>query len=168
MSFFYSISDDDDPRRAERRPMLVFILVTLAVGAASSVFSEPGLRDWYTTLARPAFSPPNWIFAWVWTALYIMMAVAAFRVWRVTGTRSTEMAVYAAQLLFNLGWSWIFFGLHRTGAAFAEVLVLDAAVLLNTVLFFRRDRLAGVLFLPYLGWSFFVSFLADALWRLNS
>jgi tryptophan-rich sensory protein len=165
MSFLYST--DDDPRRAARRPMLAFILVTLAVGAAGSVFSEPGLRDWYAGLVHPALSPPNWIFAWVWTTLYILMAVAAWRVWRITGTRSPEMASYAVQLLLNLGWTLAFFGLHRTGAAFAEILVLDAAILFTALLFFRRDRLAGLLFLPYLGWSFFASFLGYELWRLN-
>jgi tryptophan-rich sensory protein len=165
MSLLYPT--DEDPKRAARRPMLAFILVALAVGAAGSVFSDPALRDWYVTLAHPAFSPPNWMFAWVWTALYIVMAVAAWRVWRVTGIRSPEMASYAVQLALNLGWSWLFFGLHRTGAAFAEILLLDATILVTTLLFFRRERLAGLLFLPYLGWSFFVSFLAYGLWRLN-
>jgi translocator protein len=159
--------DEDDPKRAARRPMLVFVLISLAVGAVGSVFSEPALHEWYPGLAHPALSPPNWVFAWVWTALYILMAIAAWRVWRVTGTRSTEMAAYAIQLLLNLGWSLIFFGLHKTGAALAEILLLDLAILLTTGLFFRRDRLAGLLFLPYLAWSIYASVLAHAFWRLN-
>jgi tryptophan-rich sensory protein len=168
MSFFYSTDDDEDPKQAARRPMLAFVLLTLAVGAAASAFSEPALRDWYITLAHPAFSPPNWMFAWVWTALYILTALAAWRVWRITGMRSLEIASYAIQLGLNFAWSWLFFGLHRIGAAFAEILVLDVAVLLTTALFFRRDRLAGLLFLPYLGWSIFASFLTHAIWSLNA
>jgi tryptophan-rich sensory protein len=168
MSFFYSTGDDDDPKRAARRPMLVFVLITLAVGAAGTVFSEPALRTWYVRLVHPALTPPNWIFPWVWTALYILMAVAASRVWRLTGTRSPEIAAYAVQLALNFGWSWLFFGQHRIGAAFTEILLLDVAILATTLLFFRRDRLAGLLFLPYLGWSIFASFLAYAIWSLNA
>ena len=84
-----------------------------------------------------------------------VMAVAAWRVWRVTGTRSIEMIAYAVQLALNFGWSGIFFGLHRIGAgACSEILVLDLAILATTILFFRRDRLAGLMFLPYLAWTF--------------
>ncbi len=159
MSFFYSPSDDEDPRRAARRPMLAFILVTLAVGAGASVFTEPSIPTWYAGLNHPAITPPNWIFPWVWTTLFIVMAVAAWRVWRVVGLRSIEMAVYALQLALNFGWSLIFFSLHQIAAAFAEIAVLDAAILTTTLLFFRRDRLAGLLFLPYLGWTLFASLL---------
>ena len=166
MSFFYS-SDDDDPKRAARRPMLVFLLTTLAIGAAGRVFSEPALREWYASLAHPASSPPAWLFAPVWTALYIVIAIAAWRVWRVVGSRSLEMAAYAIQLLLNLGWNWIFFGLHRLGASFAEIILLDGVILVTTILFFRRDRLAGLLVLPYLITSVFASFLTHKLWLLN-
>jgi tryptophan-rich sensory protein len=166
VSFFYS-SDDDDPKRAARRPMLVFLLTTLAIGAAGRVFSEPALREWYASLAHPASSPPAWLFAPVWTALYIVIAIAAWRVWRVVGSRSLEMAAYAIQLLLNLGWNWIFFGQHRIGAGFVMTLLLDAAIFVTTILFFRRDRLAGLLFLPYLSVSVFTSFLTHALWQLN-
>ena len=94
-----------------------FILVTLAVGAAASVFTEPTIPTWYAGLVHPAFAPPDWVFAPVWTALYVLMAVAAWRVWRVTGLeKSTEMVAYAVQLALNFGWSAIFFGLHRIGS----------------------------------------------------
>ena len=81
MSFLDSA--DDDPKRAARRPLLFFVLVTLAVGAAASVFTEPNIPGWYAGLAHPTFAPPNWVFAPVWTTLYVLMAVAAWRVWRV-------------------------------------------------------------------------------------
>ena len=166
MSFLYS-TDDDDPKRAARRPLLAFILVTLAIGAAASVFTGPQIATWYGGLAHPSFAPPNWVFAPVRTTLYGVMAVAAWRVWRIAGTRSFEMLAYAIQLAFNFGWSWIFFGLHRIGLALAEILILDLLVLITTILFFRRDGLAGLLFLPYLGWSFFAALLTQAVWILN-
>jgi translocator protein len=165
MSLLYPA--DDDPKRARQRPMLAFVLVTLFVGAGGSVFSEPALPTWYAAQVHPAITPPNWVFAPVWTTLYVVMAMAACRVWRVTGTRSLEMFAYALQLILNFGWSWIFFSLHRTLLALAEIIILDLAILITTILFFRRDRLAGLMFLPYLGWTLFASALTHAIWLLN-
>ena len=164
MSFLDSA---DDPKSAQRRPLLFFLIITGLVGAVGSVFTTPEIPTWYAALKHPAIAPPNWVFAPVWTTLYVVMAVAAWRVWRITGMRSREMIFYAAQLVLNFGWSWIFFSLHRIGLALAEIAVLDLSILVTTILFFRRDRLAGLLFLPYLGWSFFASFLTHALWILN-
>jgi translocator protein len=165
LSFLYST--DDDPKRAARRPLQAFILVTLLIGAGASVFTEPQIATWYAGLAQPSFTPPSWIFAPVWTTLYVVMAVAAWRVWRIAGTRSVEMLAYAVQLILNFAWSWVFFALHRIGLALAEILILDLAILFTTILFVRRDRLAGLIFLPYLAWSLFASLLTRTLWILN-
>ena len=164
MSF---LDSSEDPKRAERRPLLFFILVTLIVGAAGSVFTEPNIATWYAGLVHPSFAPPNWLFAPVWTTLYVVMAVAAWRVWRLAGTRSPEMIAYAMQLIFNLAWSAIFFAAHQIGLALVEIGLLLALVLATTILFWRRDRLAGLLFLPYLAWTVFAAFLNQAFWALN-
>ena len=164
MSFLDSA---EDPKRAQRRSLMFFLLGTLAVGATASLFTEPSIPTWYAGLIHPGFAPPNWLFAPVWTTLYIVMAVAAWRVWRITGTRSPEMIAYAIQLALNFAWSAIFFALHKPWAAFAEILALDLAVLATGLLFFRRDRLAGLLFLPYLGWVLFASLLNHELALLN-
>jgi len=158
---------DDDPKRAARRPLLTFILVTLLVGAAASVFTAPAIPTWYAALARPAFAPPNWVFAPVWTTLYVLMAVAAWRVWRISGTRSKEMAAYGVQLALNFAWCVIFFAAHQIGLAMIEIFLSVLAILATTILFFRRDRLAGLLFLPYLGWVCFAAVLNHAFWTLN-
>ena len=165
MSFLDSA--DDDPKRAARRPLLFFLLITLAVGAAGSLFTEPSIPTWYARLAHPSFAPPNWIFAPVWTALYVLMAVAAWRVWRVTGTRSVEMGAYAVQLFFNFIWSAIFFAAHQIGVALADIGLLFLLILATTILFWRRDRIAGLLFLPYLAWTGFAAALNEAFWALN-
>jgi translocator protein len=165
MSFLYST--DEDPERAARRPLLAFLIVTLAVGAFASVFTEPNIPTWYAGLLHPAFAPPNWVFAPVWTTLYALMAVAAWRVWRVTGTKSLEMGAYAIQLVFNFGWSAIFFAAHQIGLALADIVLLFLLVLITTILFWRRDRIAGLLFLPYLGWTGFAAALNRAFWALN-
>jgi len=163
MSLFYS----DDPKVNERRPLYFFLLVTLGVGAVASVFTTPEIPTWYASLIHPAFAPPNWVFAPVWTALYILMGVAGWRVWKNTGLRTPQMGMFAVQLALNLAWSLIFFGLHAIGAALIEIAVLALAILATTILFFRRDRLAGFLFVPYLGWVVFAAALNHAFWKLN-
>ena len=164
MSF---LDSTDDPKRAERRPLLYFLLGTLAVGASASFFTEPSISTWYAGLIRPSFAPPNWVFAPVWTTLYVLMGVAAWRVWRIAGTKSPEMGVYAALLIFNLAWSAIFFSAHQIGLALAELCLLLVLILAATILFWRRDRIAGLLFLPYLAWSSFAAALNHAFWALN-
>lgn len=165
MSFLDSA--DEDPKRANRRPLLYFILVTSAVGASASVFTEPNIASWYAGLVHPSFAPPNWVFAPVWTTLYVLMAIAAWRVWRIAGTKSPEMAAYVLQLIFNFAWSAIFFAGHQIGLALIELCVLLALILMTTILFWRRDRLAGWLFLPYLAWTSFATALNYAFWSLN-
>jgi benzodiazapine receptor len=165
MSFLYSM--DEDPKRAARRPLLAFLIVTLAVGAFASVFTEPSISTWYARLLRPDFAPPNWVFAPVWTTLYALMAVAAWRVWRVVGLKSLEIGAYAMQLIFNFAWSAIFFAGHRIGLALADIGLLFLLILITTVLFWRRDRIAGLLFLPYLAWTGFAAALNEAFWALN-
>ena len=166
MSFFYS-NEEDDPKRAARRPLLTFLIVTLAVGAAASLFTEPNIPTWYAGLARPSYAPPHWLLAPVWTALYGLMAVAAWLVWRVAGTRSIEIGLYGSQLIFNFVWSAIFFGGHQIGLALADIGFLFLLILATTILFWRRDRIAGLLFLPYLAWTGFAAVLNAAFWTLN-
>ena len=161
------VDHSDDPKRAARWPLYYFLLASLAVGAAASLFTEPNIRTWYAGLNHPAIAPPDTVFAPVWTLLYIVMAVAAWRVWRKSGLKSLEMAAFAVQLLLNFAWSVIFFALHRIGAALAEIVLLDLAVAATIVLFIRRDLWAGLMLLPYLAWTGFATLLTDALRRLN-
>jgi benzodiazapine receptor len=159
---------DDDPKRAQRRPLYLFLIATLAVGASASVFTEPNIPIWYAGLNHPAIAPPNWVFAPVWTTLYVLMAVAAWLTWKRTGLKSPEMVAFAVQLALNFAWSLIFFSLHRIGAALVEIVVLDLAILATLVLFWRRSLWAGLLLVPYLGWTCFASLLTYEFWRLNA
>ena len=128
----------------------------------------PGV--WYADLAKPAWNPPNWIFAPVWTFLYLLMGVAAWIVWRRVGwTRGRgPLGVFVLQLVLNFTWSWIFFGAHLMGWALVEIVVLWLAILLTIVLFSRRSVTAAALLVPYLLWVTFATALNAALWRLNS
>lgn len=164
MSFLDSA---EDPKKARRRPLYLFLIATLGTGAVASLFTAPAIPAWYASLNRPAFAPPNWLLAPVWTALYILMAFAAWQAWKKAGLRSLEMAAFAVLLALNLSWSVLFFGLHQIGAALITIVILDLAVLATLVFFFRRDWPAGLLLLPYLAWTLFATVLTETLGQLN-
>ena len=148
--------------------LVLFLVVCFAVAAFGAQFT-PGA--WYAGLVKPAWNPPSWVFAPVWTALYAMMAVAGWLVWRSNEPArplGQALGVFALQLVLNGAWSWLFFGLHRPGVAFAEIVALWMAILLTVVLFWRLRPLAGALLLPYLAWVAFAAALNFALWRLNA
>jgi tryptophan-rich sensory protein len=117
-------------------------------------------------LNKPSFNPPNWIFAPVWTTLFVLMALAAWRVHSRTGF-GAAIGLWLAQLVFNALWSPAFFGLHNIALALADVLVLLGLVVATTIAFFRRDRIAGWLMVPYIAWVAFASALTFAILRLN-
>lgn len=125
--------------------------------------------EWYAALAKPAWNPPNWIFGPVWTALYALMAVAAWRIWRQAGFGGAGVALglFIVQLVLNALWSYLFFGLHRIDWALADILALWAAILAVLVLFWRLQAAAGALLVPYLAWVGFAAVLNHALWALN-
>ena len=146
--------------------LLALSFVVAWVGGAATF---DNVRTWYPGLAKPAFNPPNWVFGPVWTVLYVLMAVAAWRVWRRRTSPGVRLALglYGLQLALNLAWSVIFFGLHQIGAALAEILALLAAILATTLAFWRIDRPAAVMFAPYLAWVSFATALNLAIWQLN-
>lgn len=156
-------------RVREAAALLGFVVLCLAVAAAGGAVTATSVETWYAGLAKPAFNPPNWVFAPVWTVLYLMMAFAGWRVWRRRRARDVRLALgaWALQLALNLGWSFVFFGARLIGAALAEIALLLAAVLATAVLFWRIERVAGALFFPYAAWVAFATALNAALWRLN-
>ncbi|MBN1613903.1 MAG: tryptophan-rich sensory protein [Deltaproteobacteria bacterium] len=146
------------------------LLIVSAVAAFGSQFM-PGL--WYEGIAKPAWTPPGWIFGPVWTMLYVLMALAAWLVWREgrEGRRNAALlalGVYAAQLLANALWSWIFFGLHRIGLALLDLGILWILIAVSCLLFWSLRSAAGILMLPYLAWVSFAGVLNFTLWRLNA
>lgn len=136
-----------------------------AVGAAASVRAA----DFYAQLVQPAWAPPASVFGPVWSALYLMMAIAAWWVWQCsTGAqRATALRWYAVQLVLNALWSWLFFGWRLGALALVEVVVLWLAIAVTVGAFWRIRKGAGMLLLPYLAWVGFAAALNAALWRLN-
>jgi tryptophan-rich sensory protein len=156
-------------RRRDTLGFSVFLALCLAVSAIGGAVTATSVGTWYRTLAKPPFNPPDWIFAPVWTVLFFMMAVAAWRVWRRDGLRPARwaLALFGLQLVLNLAWSILFFGLRSIGVALVEIVVLLLAILATMLVFWRRDRVAGMLFVPYAGWVGFATALNAALWQLN-
>lgn len=157
-----------EDRRRRWRPLSFFLLITLGVGAAASTISEPALSSgWYAGLRRPAGAPPDWLLAPAWTALYGVMAVAAWRAWRRGGNRHGPMSAFAVQLGLTLIWNILFFGLHQMTFALAALAGLNAALLATLILFWRRDRIAGLLMALPLGWNIHAALMGWQLLRLN-
>ena len=147
----------------------LFVSLVLCFGAAAiGTQFMPG--EWYAGVAKPSWNPPNWIFGPVWSLLYTLMAVAAWRVWRKAGFRGSgqAMAAFGIQLVLNAAWSWLFFGRHRMDLAFVEIIALWVAILATMIAFHRIDRPAAWLLAPYLAWVAFASVLNGTLWRLNA
>lgn len=144
-----------------------FIALCLAVGALGGAVTSTSVQGWYLSLRKPAFNPPDWVFAPVWTALYLTMAIAAWQAWRRVGMARSRLWLFLLQLALNLGWSVVFFGLRSPGAALIEICLLLAAVLRTLVAFWRADMWAGLLLVPYAAWTGFAFVLNLAIWRLN-
>lgn len=140
------------------------------VFAAAWVGSRYMPGEWYASLAKPDWNPPNNIFAPVWSVLYILMGLAAWLVWRQARFSGAggALGLFVIQLILNALWSYLFFGLHRPDLALFEIGVLWVAILVVTVLFWRQNHVAGAVMLPYLAWVGFASFLNFTLWRMNA
>ena len=146
-----------------------FMAVCLTVSAIGGAITSTSVGGWYQTLQKPTFNPPDWIFAPVWTTLYVFMAFAAWRVWRYPASpkRQSALTVFALQLALNLLWTTLFFGFQRIDLATIEIAVLLLCIIANTVLFWRIDIFAGALFVPYVIWVGYAAVLNGSLLLLN-
>ena len=144
--------------------LLFFLLLVVGGGLAIGYLTAPD--DWYRQLEKPAFTPPGWVFGPVWTALYVVIAIAGWRVWR-RDRAGTAMKLWCGQLALNFLWSPIFFSAHLVGVALVVVLLLLTTTLGFIVSTWRQARLAALLFLPYAVWVAFASLLNASIFILN-
>ena len=149
--------------------LVLFVLVCVVAGGLGAVATTPEIDGWYRTVVKPEWNPPDWVFGPVWTTLFVLMGISAWLVWKLAGFQETAipLSLFAVQLILNVTWSWIFFGMHQIGWAAVEIVILWLAILATTVAFFRRSKPAGWLLMPYLGWVTFASVLNFAIWQLN-
>lgn len=143
----------------------------LLVGALGSLATTSAIPTWYTTLIKPALTPPSWVFGPVWTLLYVLMGIAAYRVFerrkKYPRLAFSTLALYVMHLGVNAFWSIAFFGLRSPETGIAVISVLWTMILVLTILFFKFDKVSGMLLLPYLAWVSFASYLNRAFSLLN-
>ncbi len=149
---------------------IIAIVVSQLAGIIGSVFTTPAIPEWYATLAKPEFAPSNWVFAPVWTTLFVMMGIAAFLVWK-KGLNHKDvkiaLSIFIVQLILNTFWSIIFFGLKSPGVAFVEIIFLWIAILATIITFAKISKPASWLLVPYILWVTFAGFLNYSIWILN-
>ena len=144
------------------------IWIALCFGAAAIGTQFPPGK-WHAELAKPDWNPPNWVFGPVWTALYLMMAIAVWLVWHDRGWSGARLAItlFLFQLVLNACWSWLFFGMHRPDLALVDIALLWLAIAATIGQFWQISRIAAYLLLPYLLWVTFATALNFSIWRLN-
>lgn len=150
-------------------PLVLFLVTTFIAAAIASAATYANVKTWYPLLHKPAWTPPNWVFAPVWTLLYIGMAVAAWRVWRATDDLGAQRTfrLYRAQLAFNALWSILFFAMKRPDWALINIAVLWALLVMMLIWFWRVDRIAGALWAAYVAWVTYAFALNAAIWNMN-
>lgn len=150
--------------------LIIAILVCEGVGIFGSIFTMPSIPTWYKSLNRPIFSPPNWVFAPVWTILFLLMAISVYLVWN-KGLKKTQvreaMYVFIFQLLLNFFWSFFFFGIRQPYLAFLEIIALWLAILLTIIKFYKISKPASYLLIPYILWVSFAAILNLSIVLLN-
>ena len=146
--------------------LLGWLLASFAAGAVGAVASIDAV-SFYAQLSKPTWAPPAWVFGPVWSALYALMGVSAWLVWRSPGSKGVALRLFGAQLAANALWSWLFFAWHQGALAAVEVLVLLALIAATVAAFWRSSRLAAALLAPYVLWVSFASVLTWAVWRSN-
>jgi tryptophan-rich sensory protein len=142
----------------------------LLAGFVGSFFTSPVISTWYATLAKPSFNPPGWIFGPVWITLYLLMGVSVYLIWQELDKNKkakTALWLFWVHLLFNSVWSILFFGLQSPAWAFVDIIILLVMILTLVVLFFRINRWAAWLLVPYLLWVSFATVLNYFIWMLN-
>jgi translocator protein len=164
------LTADPSVQRARWLGLLVFLVVAFAAGGIGNLLQGADVDTRYLALDRPVWAPPAWTFGVVWPVLYLLIGVAAWRVWRTAGgvaVASTALGLWLAQLVVNAIWPGVFFGLGAFGPAVAVIAVLIVLVAATLVAFARIDRLAAGLLVPYLLWITYAAALNVAVWQLN-
>ena len=150
--------------------LIIAVVGCELVGILGGLFTAPAIKAWYAYLIKPSFSPPNWLFGPVWTALYFLMGVAVYLIWIRSGNKKkieTALNFFIAQLVFNFLWSLLFFGLHSPLLAFIDIIILWQLIAITIIKFYQLSKPAAYLLVPYLAWVSFAAILNAAIVLLN-
>ena len=149
---------------SKKSSLAFFIILVVGVGLLIGLVTVPG--EWYAGLAKPSFNPPGWIFAPVWTALYVLIAIAGWRTWQ-RNPHGSSMKLWGVQMALNFLWSPVFFAAHQITTAFIVIIAMLATILMFIASAWRADRAAALLFMPYAAWVAFAAVLNGSIVWLN-
>lgn len=161
-------------KKSTTRPILIYvisILVCLGAGWLGSLFTTPAIPIWYAALKKPFFTPPSWLFAPVWSFLYICMGVACAMIWQMNIAKKNvrdALEMFGVQLMFNIFWSIVFFGMHSIAGGLIVIILLWGTLLLTIRRFYQLSNPAGALLIPYILWVSFATVLNAAIWIINT
>ncbi|MBU1014101.1 MAG: DUF1295 domain-containing protein [Bacteroidetes bacterium] len=150
-------------------PLLLSVGLTLLIGMIGGLVTATSVGNWFVELSKPSWNPPGWIFGPVWTSLYILMGIASYLIWKQRSKKPIKIAMgfYGVQLLLNMLWSILFFGLQNPQLAFFEIIILLIMIILTTLQFLKVDKRAAILMIPYIAWVSFATILNFSIWQLN-
>lgn len=160
----------DTSHKFQSIPFAISLFITLTIELVASLFTRPEIKGWYVALNKPGFTPPNWAFPVAWTTLYILIAIAAYLVWKrrdSTRVYKTALAIYIFQLLLNFCWSIVFFGMHMIFGGLVIIIALLVFIILNIAWFGRFSKVAAWLLVPYLLWVSYATLLNISIYILN-
>lgn len=149
--------------------LLLCILAMLLIGGLAGAATSTSISGWYTTINKPSFNPPNYLFGPVWTTLYILMGISLYLILQSDGNelRKKAITIFSIQLFLNFWWSFIFFNLQMLGLAFVEIILMWIGILTMILFFYKINKTAALLQIPYLMWVSFASILNGSIWYLN-
>jgi tryptophan-rich sensory protein len=149
--------------------LMVSLVLPLGVGAIAGIFTAQAVPVWYASLNQPSFNPPNWVFGPVWTALYLLLGISLFIIWKAGSgkERNLAMGVFFLQLLLNFGWSFIFFYFKMIGLALFEIILLWIFIAIMLYRFYKIKPVAAYINIPYILWVTFATLLNAAYFLLN-
>lgn len=156
-------------KRTDIIKMVTAVTLTVVLGAVGGLVTSPEIPGWYAALNKPSFNPPNWLFGPVWTILYILMGFSYYLIWKQPASpeRNKALFIFIMQFILNFCWSFIFFGMHETGWALVEMLLLWLVIITTIFSFAKLSKRAAWLLVPYMAWVSFAMILNTAIWRLN-
>lgn len=148
-------------------PLVLSLGIPFGFAYLGSAVTTPSITTWYQTLIKPSFNPPNYLFGPVWTILFTLMGISSYLVWKKQKKIKTPLKIYTVQLILNFLWSYLFFGLHRPDLAFFEIIFLWIFILLTIKSFYKVEKVAAYLLIPYVFWVSFAAFLNYSIVILN-
>ena len=144
----------------------LILLITFSASAIGGLITTSFKEPWYSEIVLPSFSPPSWVFAPVWTTLYVMMSVAIWKIW-INSFNKKVLRLYFIHLFFNATWSIMFFGFHQIGLALGNLIIILVFIIILMKIFFQKDKISFFLMTPYLIWSSFALILNFSIFLLN-